>query len=72
MALFLLKSLALSKMWVTFAGIILLIVSVGLILLSRHLLRGFLKGIFSILAYFSLILGSLIIIYIVLSGPTYS
>jgi len=72
MSMLLLNSVALSKMWVSFAGIILLIVSIGLILLSRHVLKGFLKGIFSILAYLTLILGSLIIIYIVLSGPTYS
>lgn len=67
-----LKSVALSKMWVSFAGIILLIVSVGLILLSRHVLKGILKAIVSVLAYLSFLLGGIIIIYIVLSGPTYS
>ncbi|HLS36382.1 MAG TPA: DUF2768 domain-containing protein [Bacillota bacterium] len=72
MTFHLLRSLALSKMWVSFTGIILLILSVGLILLSRHKLKGILKGITSLLAYISLILGGLIIFYIVLSGPTYS
>lgn len=58
------------KMWVSFAGIILLFVAVGFILLSRHKLSGWLAGIVSFLAYISLIVGGLIILYIVFSGPT--
>jgi len=72
MSLILLNSLALSKMWVSFGGMVLLILAVGLILLSRHFFKGILKVIFSFLAYVSLILGGLIIVYVVLSGPTYS
>lgn len=60
------------KMWVSFAGIIFLFVAVGLILLSRYKLKGFFAFIVSLLAYISLILGGLIILYIVFSGPTYT
>ncbi|WP_099158368.1 DUF2768 domain-containing protein [Virgibacillus ndiopensis] len=58
------------KMWISFAGIILLLVAIGLILLSRHKLHGWFAGIVSLLAYICLIIGSIIIFYIVFSGPT--
>lgn len=63
-------SLSLLKMWISFAGIILLFVATGLILLSRHKLKGFFAFITSFVAYISLILGGLIILYIVFSGPS--
>lgn len=63
-------SVSLLKMWISFAGIILLFIATGLILLSRHKLKGWLAGIASLIAYISLILGGLIILYIVFSGPT--
>lgn len=59
-------------MWISFAGIILLFIATGLIYLSRFKLKGWLAGIVSLLAYLSLILGGLIILYIVFSGPTRS
>ncbi|GAA0599802.1 DUF2768 domain-containing protein [Virgibacillus siamensis] len=58
------------NMWISFAGMALLLLSIGLILLSRYKLRGLLAGIVSVLAYLSLILGGIIILYIVFSGPT--
>ncbi len=58
------------KMYISFAGMIFLILSIGLILLSRYKLKGFLAGIVSLLAYIFLVLGGLIILYIVFSGPT--
>ncbi|WP_174613611.1 DUF2768 family protein [Virgibacillus ihumii] len=58
------------NMWISFIGMALLLLSIGLILLSRHKLRGWLAGIVSLLAYLSLILGGIIILYIVFSGPT--
>jgi preprotein translocase subunit SecD len=58
------------KMYISFAGMIFLILAVGLILLSRYKLKGWIKGIVSLLAYVFLILGGLIIFYIVFSGPT--
>jgi len=57
-------------MWISFAGIILLFIATGLILLSRHKLKGWLAAIVSLIAYISLVLGGLIILYIVFSGPT--
>lgn len=62
-------SVGLIQMWISFVGIILLIVSIGLILLSRHKLRGFFAVIVSVLAYICFILGGLIIFYIVFSFP---
>lgn len=63
-------SIPMLKMWISFAGMILLILAIGLILLSRHKLKGWLAGFISILAYLSLVTGGLIILYIVFSGPT--
>ena len=63
-------STSMLKMWISFAGMILLMLAIGLILLSRYKLKGWLAGIVSVLAYLSLIIGGLIIIYIVFSGPT--
>jgi L-asparagine transporter-like permease len=63
-------SASMLKMWISFAGMILLMLAIGLILLSRYKLKGWLAGIVSVLAYLSLIIGGLIIIYIVFSGPT--
>lgn len=58
------------NMWISFVGMALLILSIGLIWLSRYKLKGFIAGIVSLLAYISLMLGGIIILYIVFSGPT--
>ncbi|MFD1038695.1 DUF2768 domain-containing protein [Virgibacillus byunsanensis] len=58
------------NMYISFAGMALLILSIGLILLSRYKLKGWFAGIISVLAYISLLFGGLIILYIVFSGPT--
>lgn len=58
------------KMYISFIGMALLLVAIGLILLARYKLRGWLAGIISLFAYISLVLGSFIIFYIVFSGPT--
>jgi len=63
-------STSMLKMYISFAGMLFLIIAIGLILLSRYKLKGFLAGIVSLLAYICLVLGSLIIVYIVFSGPT--
>ncbi|SDI98005.1 DUF2768 domain-containing protein [Salimicrobium halophilum] len=63
-------SLSLLKMWISFAGIILMFLAVGLILLSRHKLNGVFSVITAFLAYACMIVGGIIIMYIVLSGPT--
>ncbi|MDL4840794.1 DUF2768 domain-containing protein [Aquibacillus rhizosphaerae] len=58
------------NMYISFAGIIFLILAIGLILLSRYKLKGILAGVMAFLAYIFLITGGLIIFYIVFSGPT--
>lgn len=57
-------------MYVSFGGMALLLLAMALIMLSRTKLRGFLKAITALLAYFSLAAGALIILFVVLSGPT--
>ncbi|RCW64906.1 DUF2768 domain-containing protein [Saliterribacillus persicus] len=61
---------ALLKMYISFAGIIALFLAVGLIMLSRYKLNGFISKIVAFLAYLFLLVGGLIITYVVLSGPT--
>lgn len=61
---------AMMKMWVSFAGIILLIIAVIFISLSRYKLKGWISKIVAFIAYISLIIGALIIFYIVFSGPS--
>ncbi|NBJ70483.1 MULTISPECIES: DUF2768 domain-containing protein [Clostridia] len=58
------------NMYISFAGMAFLLVAIGLIFLARYKLTGWLAGIISFFAYIALILGSLIILYIVFSGPT--
>lgn len=58
------------NMWISIAGMVLLILAMALIVLSRHKLKGILAFIVSLLAYVSLFLGGIIILYIVFSGPT--
>ncbi|GGC99616.1 DUF2768 domain-containing protein [Pontibacillus salipaludis] len=58
------------NMYISFAGIIFMFLSIGLIMLSRHKLKGILSGITAFLAYIFMILAGLIIFYIVFSGPT--
>ncbi|ALS78375.1 MULTISPECIES: DUF2768 domain-containing protein [Planococcus] len=62
---------ALDKMWVSFAGIAFLMISMGMIYLSRYKLKnGILKFTFALIAYILLILGFFIMVFTVFSGPT--
>jgi len=63
-------SVSMLKMYISFAGMVLLIIAIGLILLSRYKLKGWMAGVITFLAYISFIIGGLIILYIVFSGPT--
>ncbi|MFQ3542972.1 DUF2768 family protein [Halobacillus rhizosphaerae] len=63
-------SIGMLNMYISFAGILFLILSIVLILLSRHKLTGVFSVITAIFAYVFMILGGLIIFYIVMSGPT--
>ncbi|GEN53906.1 DUF2768 domain-containing protein [Halobacillus faecis] len=58
------------KMYISFAGIISLFLAVGLIYLSRYKIKGFLSILIAVFAYLFMIFGGIIILYIVLSGPT--
>lgn len=62
---------SLDKMWVSFAGIGFLLISMGMIYLSRYKLKnGVLKFLFALVAYILLILGFFIMVFTVFSGPT--
>ena len=58
------------NMYISFAGMIFMFLAIGLIMLSRLKLKGFLSVIVAIIAYIFMILAGIIIFYIVLSGPT--
>ncbi|MGM7721907.1 DUF2768 domain-containing protein [Metabacillus sp. Hm71] len=62
-------SAALMKMWISFASMGFMFISILLIYLSRFKLKGFLKIIITILAYLFMILAGIIILFVVLSGP---
>ena len=63
-------SISMLKMYISFVGMILLFLALGLIWLSRKKLKGWLAGIVSLLAYLSLVSGAIIILFIVFTGPT--
>lgn len=62
-------STALMKMWISFASMGFMFISILLIYLGRFKLKGFLKLTVTILAYIFMILAGLIILFVVLSGP---
>lgn len=55
---------------ISFVGIAALILAIILIQLSRRKLTGILQGIVSFIAYICLVIGALIVLFIVISGPT--
>ncbi|PSL41984.1 uncharacterized protein DUF2768 [Planomicrobium soli] len=62
---------SLDKMWVSFAGIGFLLLSMGLIYVSRYKIsNGILKFLLALIAYILLILGFFITVFTVFSGPT--
>lgn len=62
---------SLDKMWVSFAGIAFLILSMVLIYLSRYKIKyGPVKFVVALVAYVLLILGFFIMVFTVFSGPT--
>lgn len=59
------------KMWISFAGMGLMILSIFSIYVSRYKVKnGILRGITALFAYACMIFGGLIVAYVVLSGPT--
>jgi hypothetical protein len=55
-------------MWISFAGILLFLISVILISLSRRKLKGFWRGLTAVIAYLCLILAAVIVFLIIISG----
>ncbi|HLR41919.1 MAG TPA: DUF2768 domain-containing protein [Pseudogracilibacillus sp.] len=55
---------------ISFIGIGLLILAIALISLARKKLSGIIGFIVSFIAYMCLVVGGLIVVYIVISGPT--
>lgn len=63
-------SLSMLKMYVSFVGMILLFLALGLRWLSSKKLTGWVAGLVSLLAFLSLVAGAIIILYVVFTGPT--
>ena len=57
------------KMWISFASMGFMFISIILIYLSRFKLKGVIKAIVTILAYIFMILAGIIIIFVVFTGP---
>ncbi|MCM3163114.1 DUF2768 domain-containing protein [Metabacillus litoralis] len=62
-------SVALMKMWISFASMAFMFISILLIYLSRFKLKGIVKVIVSVFAYLFMILAGLIILFVVFTGP---
>lgn len=63
-------SLSMLKMYVSFVGIILLFLALGLRWLSNKKLTGWVAGLVTLLAFLCLVGGAIIILYVVFTGPT--
>ncbi|MFD1206413.1 MULTISPECIES: DUF2768 domain-containing protein [Sporosarcina] len=62
---------SMDKMWLSFYAMGFMVVSMGLIHVSRHKLKNrLLKFLFALIAYALLLFSFLAMIYIVFSGPT--
>lgn len=57
------------KMWVSISGMGTMFLSIVFIYFGRYKLKGFLKGIFTILAYILMIISGILIFIVVMSGP---
>ncbi|ASS91753.1 MAG: DUF2768 domain-containing protein [Bacillaceae bacterium] len=60
----------LMKMWIALTAMAFMFIAVFSIYLSRFKLKGFLKSITAVIAYFFMILAGIIIFFVVFSGPT--
>ncbi|PLT34865.1 DUF2768 domain-containing protein [Bacillus sp. V5-8f] len=61
---------ALQKMWISFAAMIFMFISIITIYFSRYKLKGILRILTAVIAYILMISAGLIILFVVLSGPT--
>jgi len=65
-------SLSMQKMWISIAAMILMALAMFTIYISRYKLnKTILKVITAITAWAFMIVGGLLMLYVVLSGPTY-
>ncbi|WP_332871683.1 DUF2768 domain-containing protein [Exiguobacterium flavidum] len=58
------------KMWISFGGIGLFAISVLLVTISRTKLKGVFAGIVSLVAFLCFIVASIIMVFIVMAGPS--
>ncbi|MEH6943858.1 DUF2768 domain-containing protein [Bacillus sp. JJ722] len=63
---------ALQKMWISFAAMIFMTISIVLIYFSRFKLKGFFKAVTTVFAFILMVLAGIIVFLVVLSGPTNS
>lgn len=64
-------SASMLKMWISFAGMGLMIVAIFSIYVSRYKIKnGVIKSMTALFAYLCMAMGGLIVAYVVLSGPT--
>ncbi|MBM7648002.1 glucan phosphoethanolaminetransferase (alkaline phosphatase superfamily) [Bacillus ectoiniformans] len=62
---------AMLKMWVSLIGMGLMFVAIVAIYISRYKVKhGFIRAITAIIAYLCMIVGGIIMVYVVFSGPT--
>ncbi|PLR82642.1 DUF2768 domain-containing protein [Bacillus canaveralius] len=61
---------ALMKMWVSLAAMAFMFISIISIYLSRYKLKGFFRIFTAVVAYLLMIVSGIIILLVVLSGPT--
>ncbi|MEK3886022.1 DUF2768 domain-containing protein [Bacillus sp. FSL K6-3431] len=64
-------SLSMQKMWISILGMILLALAMFTIYISRYKLnKGILKIVTALTAWIFMILGGLLMLFVVLTGPT--
>ncbi|MFD2445866.1 DUF2768 domain-containing protein [Bacillus sp. CGMCC 1.16607] len=63
-------SQSLLKMWISLASMGFMFLAIILIFFSRYKLKGIFKWLTGIIAYILMIISGIIIIFVVLSGPT--
>lgn len=63
---------ALQKMWISFAAMLFMIISIVSVYFSRYKLKGIFKAITTFIAFVLMVLAGIIVFLVVVSGPTNS
>lgn len=58
------------KMWISFIAMFLMVGAAGLIILSRHKLKGFFKFIIAIIAYMLFFISGILMLFVVMASPS--